>query len=225
MGYIRKETYPVAEVLKHIKPHVPRQKNVVDFDGDPIELESQRYRLFHQKGTTCVDCGLVGEFFAKEKSDDPRITKYHLNLYGVRDGKEVLFTKDHILPKSKGGKNHMKNYNPMCSTCNGLKADKYEGVLPPKNPNSGAAAIKNALKNRPQRPPMVATPQDSEMFEHMTEMFLMIVWPFLALMVLALTSPGILAKASPLLALGLVFGFYNSLQRKRLASKTNGNKK
>ncbi len=131
MALIRKERYPIEFVLKQIKPHVPRQKNIVDFDGDLIELESQRYRLFNSKGTKCVECGLEAEYFSKEKTDNPNIKKFHLNLYGTRNGTEILFTKDHIMPKSKGGKNHMKNYAVMCSTCNAKKADTYDPKLTP----------------------------------------------------------------------------------------------
>ena len=48
-----------------------------------------------------------------------RIDVYHFNLYAINDsGDEVLMTKDHIIPKSKGGKNHLSNYQPMCCYCN-----------------------------------------------------------------------------------------------------------
>ena len=49
--------------------------------------------------------------------------RYHLNLYGMKNGKEILFTKDHIIPKAKGGKNTMDNYQTMCAVCNREKAD------------------------------------------------------------------------------------------------------
>lgn len=51
---------------------------------------------------------------------------YHMNLYGTKNGQEILFTKDHILPKSKGGTNTMDNYQIMCRICNEKKADKIE---------------------------------------------------------------------------------------------------
>ena len=34
------------------------------------------------------------------------------------NNEEILFTKDHITPRSKGGKNHISNYQTMCSKCN-----------------------------------------------------------------------------------------------------------
>jgi 5-methylcytosine-specific restriction endonuclease McrA len=33
-------------------------------------------------------------------------------------------TIDHILPRSKGGKDTLENLQPMCSSCNAKKADK-----------------------------------------------------------------------------------------------------
>ena len=33
-------------------------------------------------------------------------------------------TKDHILPKSRGGKNHISNMQTMCCRCNSKKGDK-----------------------------------------------------------------------------------------------------
>ena len=47
-------------------------------------------------------------------------------MYGVKNGEEVLFTKDHIIPKSKGGKNHISNYQTMCEPCNSEKGNNDE---------------------------------------------------------------------------------------------------
>lgn len=37
------------------------------------------------------------------------------------NGKEVLMTKDHVIPKSKGGANDISNYQTMCKRCNEAK--------------------------------------------------------------------------------------------------------
>ena len=120
-NYIRKDIYSIEAVLSKItRKGEPRK---VDFDGDLINMDSQRYELFEAKGITCVSCGIEGKFFAKEK--DRASYGYHFNLYAVKDGEDVLMTKDHIIPKSKGGKNELSNYQPMCTYCNNEKADKY----------------------------------------------------------------------------------------------------
>ena len=120
----RKETYPLEAIFVHVPLLPPNKKNKreVDFDGDLVKMNSQRYHLFKHKGCKCK-CGVEGTFFAKERSGD--VERYHFNLYALRpDGSEVLMTKDHITPKSKGGANHFDNYEPMCSDCNEEKADK-----------------------------------------------------------------------------------------------------
>jgi Restriction endonuclease len=95
-------------------------------NGDMIKLgKSLRLRTFYHKGTTCVKCGLEAKFFVKEKAVPDE--KYHINLYGINEeGKEVLFTHDHIMPRSKGGKDHLSNTQTMCVHCNMAKGDKIE---------------------------------------------------------------------------------------------------
>lgn len=121
---IQKEIYTIDQVLQHVIPYNPKEgKHYVDFDGDLMKMESQRYRLFKRDGTHCVICKNQGSFFRKEKHNVKDKT-YHFNLYGIIDGKETLFTKDHILPVSKGGKDIMSNYQVMCVICNRDKGNK-----------------------------------------------------------------------------------------------------
>jgi 5-methylcytosine-specific restriction endonuclease McrA len=88
-------------------------------------MGSHRYELFATKGIRCVECGIEGSYFALEKDITDSTSKFHLNLYGKDEkGDEVMITKDHILPKSKGGENRLSNYQPMCYKCNQKKADK-----------------------------------------------------------------------------------------------------
>jgi len=120
--YIRKETYAVGAVLGKITCN---KRDRVDFDGDLMKMSSQRYYLFLHKGCTCVRCKLEGTFFAKEQTAGEK--SYHFNLYGIRDGEEILFTKDHIIPKSKGGPDKYTNYDTMCETCNSEKGNENNG--------------------------------------------------------------------------------------------------
>jgi hypothetical protein len=72
-----------------------------------------------------VTCGLEGSFFALEKA--PGQIPYHLNLYALNAaGEEVLMTRDHIHPQSKGGTESLSNAQTMCQPCNLGKADAVE---------------------------------------------------------------------------------------------------
>jgi len=97
-----------------------------DFDGDLINMASSRLQMFVQKGLTCVVCGLTGTHFVKERSLGN--TSWHFNLYGMsKNGKsEVLMTKDHIVPVSKGGPDRQSNFQPMCFRCNNAKGNQDE---------------------------------------------------------------------------------------------------
>jgi 5-methylcytosine-specific restriction endonuclease McrA len=123
--YERKQVYNIEEVLsKQVNPsgYRKRKENKVDFDGDLIYMDSHRYWLFKHKGIECTCCGIKGEYFAKERAGN--VQSYHFNLYGKRnDGTEVMLTKDHIIPKSKGGKDDLNNYNTLCYDCNQEKGD------------------------------------------------------------------------------------------------------
>ena len=89
---------------------------------------SARLRTFIEKGTTCVRCGLQASYLSLEITE-PQAKSPHLNLYGVKDGKEILFTRDHILPRFWGGSNSLDNSQPMCFPCNYAKGATREGEI------------------------------------------------------------------------------------------------
>jgi len=114
--------YQIGEIL----PLLTRRKKKVKLDGDLIKISTARLLTFRRCGTTCVSCGLKGEFFVKEKHKKGDSKSFHLNLYGKnKHGSEVLMTSDHIIPKSKGGSDGVRNRQTMCIHCNGNKADNY----------------------------------------------------------------------------------------------------
>ncbi len=121
-GYLRVyKKYSIDEVLDHLG------EECVVFDGYRVKMRSLRYLTF-DKSTTCVTCGREGRYFRLEKHAlhaDIGHNAYHFNLYGFNHrNHEILMTKDHIIPKSKGGPSEIGNLQTMCTLCNRLKGDK-----------------------------------------------------------------------------------------------------
>ena len=115
----------VEEKVKDVLFEKKRNLSKVDFDGDMIKGNSQRYQTFFTKGCRCVKCGIEGKYFVKEKH--LKDISFHLNLYAIDENeKEILMTKDHIIPKSKGGANDISNYQTMCKKCNEAKENRLE---------------------------------------------------------------------------------------------------
>lgn len=125
-GLMRKSTHSIEEVYAAVSSTMfNKRKTRIMFKGDEIKSNSQRYQTFFTKGLRCVTCGIEGRFFAKEKTVNDQ--RYHLNLYAVNpNGQEVLMTKDHIIPQSRGGKNTLDNYQTMCVVCNTRKGNRCD---------------------------------------------------------------------------------------------------
>lgn len=121
----RKSIYSIEEIrelTKDVLFEKDKRNAKVDLDGDFIKGNSQRLQTFFTKGIKCSCCGIEGKYFAKEKR--PKDVSYHLNLYAANEnGEEVLMTKDHIIPKAKGGKDCIDNYQTMCVYCNKEKGN------------------------------------------------------------------------------------------------------
>lgn len=106
--------YTLEEILLLIEKS--RRTKRIELDGDLVKISSDRLVVF-KHSVVCSLCGIMGSFFVKEKSTPNEA--FHLNLYAINDfGDEILMTKDHIIPRSLGGKNHISNYQTMCLKCN-----------------------------------------------------------------------------------------------------------
>lgn len=114
----RIKVYSTETIFNFIKNN-PGEMYYVDEEGNRGKV--RRAKVFCEKGTKCIDCDLIGTFFVLDKWADGA---FHLDLMAVDSvGDEVLMTIDHIHAKSKGGKDTMENYQPMCTICNYLKSD------------------------------------------------------------------------------------------------------
>lgn len=124
-GLYRKENLTIEEVYNAVKDvlfETEDKKAMVVINGDKIKGNSQRFQTFFTKGLKCACCGIEGKYFGKEK--DFNAARYHLNLYALDEsGNEVLMTKDHIVPRSKGGASELYNYQTMCVKCNVAKGN------------------------------------------------------------------------------------------------------
>lgn len=127
---LRATKFPIEDVLHLITPKTSKIK--IKFGDRFVDMGSLRYHVF-KRSLVCVTCGIVGQYFALEQHRDvaARGSKtWHFNLYAVKDGEEVLMTKDHIQPKSAGGSDKMANLQTMCSPCNLAKGNLCFGETP-----------------------------------------------------------------------------------------------
>ena len=97
--------------------------------GQSVRVTGTRLGAF-KKNLACAGCERVGErFYVERHRKRNGEAKYgdgwHLNLYSVNpNGTETLMTRDHIVPRSKGGKDKLGNSLTMCTHCNLKKSDK-----------------------------------------------------------------------------------------------------
>jgi len=132
--------YTIQEVFDLIKvnnvvwkgnPRVGRLLNMnVTLHDFKVKLNSDRYEVFIKKGIKCSECGLEGSFFALETSKaDEKVQRAHFNLYAIKEDKEILMTKDHIVAYNLGGQDFIDNYRTLCSQCNGIKGSIEQKII------------------------------------------------------------------------------------------------
>ena len=80
---------------------------------NPI-FNKDRLRCFVEKGISCSFCKLKANAFSLELIESSSYNGLAFNLYFKSCDKIIFFTKDHIVPKSKGGVCDMSNYQTMC---------------------------------------------------------------------------------------------------------------
>ena len=124
----------IHEVMNIIGNEKIRSNNknhqMIIVNGEEIRINNSKMRRFcmdyreHGK-ITCKQCGMEASMFAVEKQKCKYDIRWQLNLYGISNGKNILFTLDHIIPMSKGGsKKSLENHETLCRICNENKSNK-----------------------------------------------------------------------------------------------------
>jgi 5-methylcytosine-specific restriction endonuclease McrA len=121
MAYIRFGLYNIDEVLPFALPPWTTENYFLNYGPMIVDMRSVRYQVFN-RSLVCVSCGTRGVYFALEQGQGTdKKDRAHFNLYALRDGKEVMMTKDHIIPRKLGGTEIMENLQTMCQPCNTRK--------------------------------------------------------------------------------------------------------
>ena len=94
------------------------EKKLNIFNDFKLRNPEDRYDCFIKSGFDCKSCGKIGVIFAIELINSKSFFGHTINLYS-EDGS--FFTKDHIIPKSRGGRDTLDNYQTMCWPCNAKK--------------------------------------------------------------------------------------------------------
>lgn len=139
--YIRHDAVNANEVISAIRSDTTVKQQVMGCSTNipyMVGVSSNRLKTFARDwkcdGVVCVGCGVVANSFYVEsfmkKSQHP---SHHLNLYGTKDGQEILFTHDHILARSLGGVDNLTNTQVMCFLCNNKKGQNEQKIVRNKN--------------------------------------------------------------------------------------------
>lgn len=120
--------YTIDQILPLLSLQIPpkwpsktfKRNSIRTIDGYEFKNYSWRYLNMIINGAVCVKCGVEGVEFRLERDTMGTAKGHHFNLY-TKDG--IMITKDHIIPKSKGGLDSLENFQTMCSPCNWEKGD------------------------------------------------------------------------------------------------------
>lgn len=99
--------------------------------GAKITTDSKRLRLIqNKKYMGCVCCGAKLTHFNIERQRSDTNGFFCLAPYAtMENGREILLTWDHIVPKALGGSDHGDNSQIMCMKCNNEKGSTADDLI------------------------------------------------------------------------------------------------
>lgn len=134
------EAFSMLQIMREAGIEVGNRTKVpLMVDDEELFFYAKRIKQFRELGTVCWGCNLPASYFKVEiplhmyhRYEEARMQgrqmACNVNLYGLEEvngeNREILFTLDHVVPKSKGGDNSMANMQTLCRRCNLAKADK-----------------------------------------------------------------------------------------------------
>lgn len=99
-----------------------RSRRIVKYKDVLINISHPNYNLYTSTaplhGSKCVSCDRVATKAVIFISKTAPVKKGYFHVFSEDN---VIFTKDHIIPRAHGGKNVLENYQTMCMTCNQAK--------------------------------------------------------------------------------------------------------
>lgn len=125
----RREVYPISFIAKIRYAALHRKRDFAILEGFKVRINNHTLETFFKKSFACVSCGVVGKYFVLERHPLGlgNARRFKLSLYAVNDkNEEILMTRDHITPRSRGGKSTLSNHDCMCVVCNRKKSNRVE---------------------------------------------------------------------------------------------------
>ena len=74
----------------------------------------------------CWHCGIKATCWVVNKGQNDIVSKPVLDLFATTRGRYVLMTRDHIIPRSLGGANDVRNLRVGCTDCNSARGNEMD---------------------------------------------------------------------------------------------------